>query len=104
MDFSLLISRSARKVHEGILMVRERKLTSENFASCIKSLHEFENQGDKLHRKVLEDMIGKCSPDYGGENILSIIKWKEVFQTLEHTLDICEDFAAFFGILRIKYG
>ncbi|MEM2088973.1 MAG: DUF47 family protein [Thermoproteota archaeon] len=103
-DFSELVSQSTRKVHDGIMMIKEHKLTSHEFTSCIESLHELENRGDRLHRKILKDMMRGHSPEYDGENPLSIIKWKEIFQTLEDTLDVCEDLAAFFGMLRIKYG
>jgi len=103
-DFSELVLQSTRKVHEAILLIRDRKLTSQEFTSCIESLHELENRGDGLHRRILRDMMRGLSPEYGGGNPLSIIKWKEVFQTLEDTLDVCEDLAAFFGMLRIKYG
>ncbi|MEM3958492.1 MAG: DUF47 family protein [Thermoproteota archaeon] len=44
-DFSELVLQSTRRVHEGILMIKERKLTSWEFVSCIESLHELENRG-----------------------------------------------------------
>ncbi|MEM2929773.1 MAG: DUF47 family protein [Thermoproteota archaeon] len=103
-DFSELVLQSTRRVHDGILMIKERKLTSQEFTSCIESLHELENRGDRLHRRILRDMMRGLSPEYDRGNPLSIIKWKEIFQTLEDTLDVCEDLAAFFGMLRIKYG
>ncbi len=102
-DFSLLISEAVQKIHQGILMIKEGQITSKNFALGIEKLHEIENQGDGLHRKVLENMMGDGLLDFDGKNPLSIIKWKEVFQTLEDTLDKCEDFAAIFERLRIKY-
>lgn len=103
-DFSELVLQSTRKVHDGIMMIKDRKLTSQEFTSCIESLHELENSGDRLHRRILRDLMKGLSPEYDSGNPLSIIKWKEIFQTLEDTLDVCEDLAAFFGMLRIKYG
>lgn len=103
-DFSELILQAVQEIHKGIMLVRDRKMGSEEFVSCCEKLHDIENQGDKLHRKILEEMMGRYSPEFGGRDALSIIKWKEIFQTLEDTLDICEDFAITFGRLRIKYA
>lgn len=38
------------------------------------------------------------------KSILEIIKLKEIYQTLEDTLDKCEDLSITFDRLRIKYG
>lgn len=102
-DFSTLISESVERIHNNILMIKERKIISEEFTSGIKSLHTLENQGDELHRGVLEKMMENRLSFIDGKDPISIIKWKEIFQTLEDTLDKCEDFAAIFEKLRIKY-
>ena len=103
-DFSELIKQAAVQIHKGILMIKERKMTSEDFASCGKMLSVLESQGDKLHRKVLEDLMGKPSSFFvSGNDYLYILKWKEVFQTLENTLDKCDNIGKLFARLRIKY-
>ena len=103
-DFSELIKQAAVQIHKGILMVKERKIASEDFASCGKMLRNLESQGDKLHRKVLEHlMAGRPSSLVNGNDCLSILKWKEIFQTLEDTLDKCDNIGKLFARLRIKY-
>jgi len=103
-DFSELIKQAAVQIHEGILMIKERRIASDDFASCGKMLHDLESQGDKLHRKVLENlMAGRFSFLINGNDCLSILKWKEIFQTLEDTLDKCDDIGKLFARLRIKY-
>lgn len=102
--FSELIKQAAVQIHKGILMVKERKIASEDFASCGKMLHDIESQGDKLHRKVLEHlMAGRPSTLVNGNDCLSILKWKEIYQTLEDTLDKCDNIGKLFARLRIKY-
>ena len=102
--FSELIKQAAVQIHEGILMIKERKIASEDFAYCGKMLRDLESQGDKLHRKVLEHlMAGRSSSFVNGNDCLSILKWKEIFQTLEDTLDKCDNIGKLFARLRIKY-
>ena len=101
-EFSELILKAVQQIHQGILIIKEHKFHSKDFVAYQQKLHELENDGDKLHRKVLGDMMGKSS-DFNRNETLSIIKWREIFQTLEDTLDICEDIAINFDKLRIKY-
>jgi predicted phosphate transport protein (TIGR00153 family) len=103
-DFSELIKQSVVQIHEGILMIKEHRIASEDFASRGKMLRDLESQGDKLHRRVLEHlMAGHPSSLVNGNDYLSILKWKEIFQTLENTLDKCDNIAKLFARLRIKY-
>jgi len=103
LEFAGLLVDAALQIEKGVLMMRERKLFSEEFASCYKKLHEIENHGDMLHRRVLENLMGEASTDFSGKNPLFIIKWKEIYQTLEDTLDVCEKIGQIFEKLRIKY-
>ncbi len=103
-NFSELIKQAAVQIHKGILMIKERKIASEDFASCGKMLRDLESQGDKLHRKVLENLMANRSSSFvNGDDYLSILKWKEIFQTLEDTLDKCDSIGKLFARLRIKY-
>jgi len=101
-DFASLILKSVQLVHRCILIVNEQKFSSDEFATYCKKLHEIETEGDRLHREVLEKMMGQ-RVDFGGTDFLTVMKWKEIFQTLEDTLDKCEELAAIFGRMRIKY-
>jgi len=103
-DFSELIKQAAVQINEGILMIKERKIASEDFASCGKMLRDLESQGDKLHREILEKLITEHCPSFvNGNDYLSMLKWKEIFQILEDTLDKCDNIGKLFARLRIKY-
>lgn len=102
-NFFELIFEAIEYINKGIIMIKDNKLKSKELLFCIEKLHELENRGDKLHRKILEKMLGEKSPEFGGNDPIMIIKWKDIFQTLEDTLDGCEDFAVLFSRFRIKY-
>ncbi len=100
--FAKLIYEAAHEIHRSVLLIRDHKLKSPEFTAAFKNLHTLENEGDKLHRQVLELLMGKDSPDFDSDPI-SVMKWKEIFQTLEDTLDICEDLAILLERLKVKY-
>ncbi|MCX7973727.1 MAG: DUF47 family protein [Candidatus Aminicenantes bacterium] len=102
-EFSDLILQAVKQIHKGLILVNEHKFHSDEFLECFENLHTLENQGDKLHRRVLKELMSEASANFNNETLLSLIKWKEIFQMLEDTLDICEDVAIIFGRLRIKY-
>jgi len=102
-EFSAIILKAVEQIHKGVTLVKDRKMDSEEFVLCYKELHNLENQGDKLHRKVLEELMNRASPEFKSTDVLLTLKWKESFQTLENTLDKCEDIAVLFERLRVKY-
>lgn len=100
-DFSGIIVQSVGQIHKNILLIQKHQIFSDDYAYIYKSLHDLENKGDSLHRRVLEKLMGKKA---GGAQVVFLgIKWKEIYQTLEDTLDRCEDIAIIFERLRIKY-
>ncbi|MDH7512136.1 MAG: DUF47 family protein [Clostridiales bacterium] len=104
--FSELILESAQQIRQGILLIKDHKFQTEDFSAICKRIHTLENQGDKLHRKILGDMMSEVTANFGQDgpfSLINLIKWKEIFQMLEDILDVCEDIAVVFGKLRIKY-
>ncbi|MEM5812934.1 MAG: DUF47 family protein [Candidatus Aenigmatarchaeota archaeon] len=101
--FFNLLKEAFENIHKGILILTERKFQSKDFIIIIEKLHELENKGDILHRDILKKLMnGKTS--FAKRNLLLIMKWKEIFQLLEDTMDKCENFAIIFSTLRIKYS
>ena len=66
-------------------------------------IHTIENKGDYLHRNALEKLMNGSEQNNICQNILLTIKTKEIYQTLEDTLDECEKIANLFEAIRIKY-
>lgn len=104
--FADIMVQATSQIHQGILQIKDRRMHAGEFSECCQKLHALENQGDSLHRNILKNMMkamDKMSPDCRGSQIIALIKWKEIFQTLEDTLDVCEKIAIIFEKLRIKY-
>lgn len=104
--FSDIILQATSQVSQGIREIKDHRIHSEEFSLCCQKLHTLENQGDVQHRGVLTSMMEaaeKTSANCQTMPILALIKWKEIFQTIEDTLDVCEKIAIIFEKLKIKY-
>ena len=69
---------------EGIsLMGNKSKYIKEK----IRIINEIENEADKLFRRTVAELFKNET------NVLEVIKWKEIYQILENTVDRCEKIA-----------
>lgn len=59
---------------------------------------EYERKGDSLYRKAMADLF------QGQYDAMTIIKWKEIYEHIETTLDRCEDVAILLRGICIKYS
>lgn len=63
-------------------LVEDRDLTPH-----LVEIHRLENEGDRLHRDALAALFA------GGVDPMIVIRWKDLFETLEQAIDACEDVA-----------
>ncbi len=99
-EFADLISSSAKQTDLAVRTIQKHKFSSRAYASSYKKLHSLENRADKVHRRVLEKLLGRSKD---GKHALFVIKKKEIYDTLEQTLDRFEDMAILFERLKLKY-
>lgn len=64
------------------VMKKSKKLTEK-----IIEINRIEEEGDALFRKAIKSLFSGYTP------VLEVIKWKEIYEQLERTLDACEDVA-----------
>ena len=72
---------------------------SASLRSTLKEIHTVENHSDQAFRMALKNLF-----DEPGIDALSVIKWKEMFDRIEHASDKCEDIAAIIGTIIDKYS
>ena len=74
---------------ELIVLMKELKnmKTSKELSKKIIEINRIEEEGDKISRKAIRDIFR------GQMEVIEVIKWREVYQYLEDTLDACEDLA-----------
>ena len=92
-----LIRSGAMELHEAMPNLREKK----NFrlvAEHIKEINTIENNGDRVLRESLTDLVGQK------DDMFNFIRWKEIYEMLEETTDRMEDIADVLQRVVIKNG
>jgi predicted phosphate transport protein (TIGR00153 family) len=70
------------------LMTELKRMTkSKSLQKKIIEINRIENEGDNVYRNAIRELF-LCET-----NAVEIIKWKDMFQLLEDSLDACEDVA-----------
>ena len=74
---------------ELIIIMEELKnmKTSKQLSKKIIEVNRIEEDGDVISRKAIGDIFRKDI------KVIDVIKWREIYQYLEDTLDACEDLA-----------
>ena len=72
---------------------------SKTLRETLTEIHTVENHSDRAFRKALKNLF-----DEPGIDALTVIKWKEMFDRVEHASDKCEDIAAIVGTIIDKYS
>jgi predicted phosphate transport protein (TIGR00153 family) len=96
-QFSDLIVKSVTALSRGIKGLRNHKNPIEVNEACIE-INQIENQGDQLRDAIILKLFEKT------KDPIKIIKWKEIFESVETVLDICEDIANLMDSILVKQG
>lgn len=72
------------------LLPKLSKANAEEVIRLAGELHEVEGRSDAVHQRALGALFdGSCEP-------LQVMKWREVFDNLEHATNVCRDVAHLF--------
>jgi len=92
-----VLVQAADEIHGAVVCLRNLK---ENYAGVVEAcdrIREFEHEGDRLYRCGIAELFENA------RDAIEIIKWKEVFEHLETTLDYCEDISNILKGVAVKY-
>jgi predicted phosphate transport protein (TIGR00153 family) len=81
-----LVERSAVVTRAAVANLREAETRDRALELCVE-INQLENEADAALRGALAELFSN------GVDPVALIKWKEVFETLEDTTDRCEDVA-----------
>lgn len=83
---SALITRCTAELQQLMLELKRMK-KSKNLKKIIIEINSIENEGDEIYRNAINSLFLKEA------NAINIIKWKDMYELLENTIDACEDVA-----------
>lgn len=89
MHYLEIIEKAIAEIKEGVSEMRNLKKYSQSLKDRCQRINKLENEGDEINRQVLAKLMNprETSPSKN----LEIIKRKEIYETLEDTIDCCED-------------
>ncbi len=79
-----LIMESARQLDCAMQKLRDKKMYDE-IQACIVEINTLENNGDRVLQEAVSDLVEHR------DDIFDFIRWKEIYELLEATLDRIED-------------
>ncbi len=80
------LERAVEEVVKGVRGLRNLKNSRSILDICIE-INRLENEGDRIYRNALSVLFNSPSDP------IEIIKWKDIYETLEEAIDTCEDVA-----------
>jgi len=93
-DLSRVLCLACEQVSEALVHLHNRRL-SEVARVCVE-INRLENEGDEALRLALEELFS------GGYEALDVMKWKEIYETLEEAIDRCEDVSDVLNTVALK--
>lgn len=96
-QFAEVIEQSTRAVAKAVGGLREIKRPRRILDYCIE-INRLENVGDQLRETAITKLFDRA------QDPLLVIKWKEIYEVAETTLDKCEDVANIVEAILVKQG
>lgn len=81
-----LVVRCTEELKSIMTELRNMK-TSKTLVTKIIEVNRLENEGDDIYRKAMMSLFSN------GTETIDVIKWKEIYDFIENSIDACEDVA-----------
>ncbi|MGA9998209.1 MAG: DUF47 family protein [Pyrinomonadaceae bacterium] len=91
--FADVIQRMSVELHEIVKVLGKPNGINERLVR----LHSLENEGDEIYHKAIAELFRQTSDP------LTVIKWKDIYEKLEATVDRCENVANIIESVIIKH-
>jgi predicted phosphate transport protein (TIGR00153 family) len=91
--FADVIQRMAVQLHEVVSMLAKPN----GINPRLVELHRLENEGDEIYHKAIAELF------HNATDPLNVIRWKDIYEKLEATVDRCENVANIIESVIIKH-
>ena len=91
--FADVIQRMAVQLHEVVSMLAKPN----GISPRLVELHRLENEGDEIYHKAIAELF------HNATDPLNVIRWKDIYEKLEATVDRCENVANIIESVIIKH-
>ena len=89
-----ILVRACESVAEGVKHLRRFKGLDKYWIA----VNSIENEGDRLYREAIARLFG------GDYKAMDVLKWKEIYDVVEHAIDHCENVANLMEAIVLKHA
>lgn len=97
LDLVNVLEEAAEEIKTAVVCLRDIRANHKDIIESCEKIRAFEHDGDNLYRAGIARLFEKT------ENVIEIIKWKEIYEHLETTLDYCESVSNVIKGVAVKY-
>lgn len=92
-----IIVDSVEQIAQAISLMRSRRDLRQILVHAVE-INRLENEADEVRREVLGALFREET------DVIKLIKWREIYELLERTTDVCEDAADVLQTIVLKNG
>lgn len=97
-ELSQLLIEATGELVRAFELLQDIKKHNKEILDITRRISKLESEGDRVYRRDVAQLFESCiSP-------IEVIKWKEILEYLENTLDHCEDIADLLRGVVMKYA
>jgi uncharacterized protein Yka (UPF0111/DUF47 family) len=96
-DLVKVLVAAGDEIRDAVVCLRTLKESYDVINRACDRIRELEHEGDRLYRQGVATLFEQAT------DAIEIIKWKEVYEHLETTLDYCEDVSNVLKGFSVKY-
>jgi len=92
-----VLEQASEEIRSAVLQLREVKANHDSIITSCEKIRGHEHEGDNLYRAGIARLFEQT------DDAVYMIKWKEIYEHLETTLDNCEDVGNILKGIAVKY-
>jgi uncharacterized protein len=96
LELSKILLSASQEIYLLMTQIKKLKNANELVERC-RNIKRYEHEGDKIYRTAIAEL-------FETDNAIEIIKLKEIYETLEGSLDRCQEVADIVENIALKYG
>lgn len=96
-ELARILNLAVAKIKKIVHALRDKKKSQEILEDCVE-INTLENEGDIVLRMTMARLFER------EKDPIELIKWKEIFERIEESIDVCEDVSNIIEGIVLKHG
>jgi hypothetical protein len=96
-ELARILNLAIGKIKKIVHALRDKKKSQEILEDCVE-INTLENEGDIVLRMTMARLFER------EKDPIELIKWKEIFERIEESIDVCEDVSNIIEGIVLKHG